>query len=72
MQDMKSNDAVALENQLTERFGLLLSQTQLAELLGRSTGGLRYSLSYRETSTHAISRPVAARSDGVCTIQPRR
>jgi hypothetical protein len=46
MQDMKSNDAVALENQLTERFGLLLSQTQLAELLGRSTGGLRYSLSY--------------------------
>lgn len=33
-----------LAAQLTERFGLLLTQTQLAELLGRSTGGLRYSL----------------------------
>ncbi|MEZ5516045.1 MAG: hypothetical protein R3F41_01020 [Gammaproteobacteria bacterium] len=38
--------AVTLEHQLAERFGLLLSQAQLAELLGRSTGGLRYSLSY--------------------------
>ena len=33
-----------LADQLTERFGLLLTQAQLAELLGRSTGGLRYSL----------------------------
>jgi hypothetical protein len=33
-----------LANQLTERFGPLLTQSQLAELLGRSTGGLRYSL----------------------------
>ena len=46
MQDIESPSAVTLENQLTERFGLLLSQTQLAELLGRTTGGLRYSLSY--------------------------
>ena len=46
MQDSNSPNAVALENQLTERFGLLLSQTQLAQLLGRTTGGLRYSLSY--------------------------
>jgi len=46
MQDTESPGAVTLENQLTERFGLLLSQTQLAELLGRTTGGLRYSLSY--------------------------
>lgn len=46
MQDIQNPDAVTLENQLTERFGLLLSQTQLAQLLGRSTGGLRYSLSY--------------------------
>lgn len=46
MQDIESSGAVTLENQLTERFGLLLSQTQLAELLGRTTGGLRYSLSY--------------------------
>jgi len=46
MQDIESPSVVTLENQLTERFGLLLSQTQLAELLGRTTGGLRYSLSY--------------------------
>lgn len=46
MQDTESSGVVTLENQLTERFGLLLSQTQLAELLGRTTGGLRYSLSY--------------------------
>ena len=46
MQDTNSPHAVTLENQLTERFGLLLSQTQLAQLLGRTTGGLRYSLSY--------------------------
>ncbi len=35
---------VDLADRLTERFGLLLTQAQLAELLGRSTGGLRYSL----------------------------
>lgn len=46
MQEQENASAVTLEHQLTERFGLLLSQTQLAELLGRSTGGLRYSLSY--------------------------
>ena len=46
MQDTQNPDTVTLENQLTERFGLLLSQTQLAQLLGRTTGGLRYSLSY--------------------------
>jgi len=34
----------ALRIQLTERYGVLLSQAQLAALLGRSTGGLRYSL----------------------------
>ncbi len=33
---------IDLAEQLTERFGLLLTQGQLAELLGRSTGGLRY------------------------------
>ena len=33
-----------LKTQLTERYGVLLSQSQLAQLLGRSTGGLRYSL----------------------------
>ena len=46
MQDTDSLPTVTLENQITERYGLLLSQTQLAQLLGRTTGGLRYSLSY--------------------------
>jgi len=55
MQAPENTRAATLENQLTERFGLLLSQTQLAELLGRSTGGLRYSLSYpSDPSTHAL------------------
>ena len=34
----------ALATHLTEQYGPLLSQAQLAELLGRSLGGLRYSL----------------------------
>ena len=46
MQDKESSSVVVLEGQITERYGLLLSQTQLAQLLGRTTGGLRYSLSY--------------------------
>jgi hypothetical protein len=46
MQDTASLSVATLENQLTERYGLLLSQTQLATLLGRTTGGLRYSLCY--------------------------
>lgn len=46
MPDTESLGVMTLENQITERFGLLLSQAQLAELLGRTTGGLRYSLSY--------------------------
>ena len=55
MQEQINNSAVTLENQLTERFGLLMSQTQLADLLGRSIGGLRYSLSYpSDASTRAL------------------
>ena len=55
MQEQINASAVMLENQLTERFGLLLSQSQLAELLGRTTGGLRYSLSYpSDQSTRAL------------------
>jgi hypothetical protein len=46
MQDVENPGLSALESQITDRYGLLLSQTQLAELLGRTTGGLRYSLSY--------------------------
>ena len=55
MQESENTSVVTLENQLTERFGLLLSQTQLAELLGRTIGGLRYSLSYpSDLSTRAL------------------
>ncbi len=55
MQDSVNVNVVTLENQLMERFGLLMSQAQLAELLGRSTGGLRYSLSYpSDASTRAL------------------
>jgi len=55
MQEQINTGVVTLENQLTDRFGLLLSQTQLAELLGRSTGGLRYSLCYpSDQSTRAL------------------
>lgn len=55
MQETENSSAVTLEHQLTERFGLLLSQTHLAELLGRTTGGLRYSLSYpSDSSTRAL------------------
>jgi hypothetical protein len=46
MQVTENSSEVTLENQITERYCLLLSQTQLAELLGRTTGGLCYSLSY--------------------------
>jgi hypothetical protein len=55
MQDSVNVNVAKLENQLTERFGLLMSQAKLAELLGRSTGGLRYSLSYpSDASTRAL------------------
>jgi hypothetical protein len=46
MQDTNNSTISTLENKITERYGMLLSQTQLAALLGRTTGGLRYSLSY--------------------------
>ena len=35
-----------IEGELKTQYGLLLSQSQLAALLGRTTGGLRYSLCY--------------------------
>ena len=44
MHDMTISIRGDLAAQLAERFGPLLTQAQLAELLGRSTGGLRYSL----------------------------
>ena len=55
MQEQTNTSAVTLEKHITERYGLLISQTQLAELLGRTTGGLRYSLSYpSDPSTCAL------------------
>jgi hypothetical protein len=45
----------SLEQKITSRYGILLSQTQLAELLGRTPGGLRYSLSYpSDQQTHDL------------------
>ena len=38
--------ASTLEAHIVQRYGALISQTQLAELLGRTPGGLRYSLCY--------------------------
>ena len=44
MPDSESPSVVTLETRITERYGLLLSQSQLAELLGRTTGGLCFAL----------------------------
>lgn len=65
MQDTSSSSVIALENKITEHYGLLLSQTQLAELLGRSPGGLRYSLCYpsdpRTRTLKACGRKIGRR-----------
>jgi len=54
-QETENSSVAMLEQQITERYGLLISQTQLAELLGRTVGGLRYSLSYPcDPNTHAL------------------
>jgi hypothetical protein len=65
MQDAENHDVVTLANQITERYGLLISQTQLAELLGRTTGGLRYNLSY--PNVHA---PIAKLHGVLMIIRP--
>ena len=55
IRDTTNPGAAALAQQLTERYGLLLSQAQLAELLGRSAAGLRYSLKCpSDSSTRAL------------------
>lgn len=43
--DQRSETVRHLEDTLTQKYGVLLSQTQLAELLNRTPGGLRYSCS---------------------------
>ena len=59
MQGIESFGVATLENQITARYGLLLSQAQLAELLGRTTGGLRYKSELPQRS--ADPRPQAVR-----------
>ena len=55
MGDMTNSSAATLAQQITELYGLLISQSQLAELLGRSAGGLRYSLKHpSDPSTRAL------------------
>jgi len=55
MADTTSPCTTSLVQQITERYGLLISHSQLAELLGRSAGGLRYSLKYpSDPSTRAL------------------
>jgi hypothetical protein len=55
MGDSTSSRATLLAKQITKLYGLLISQSQLAELLGRSAGGLRYSLKYpSDPSTRAL------------------
>ncbi len=45
MEDKTSPTTSTLHDQLTIQYGILLSQTQLAELLGRTVSGLRFSFS---------------------------
>ena len=55
MVETTSSGATPLAQQITDRYGLLLSRAQLAELLGRSADGLRYSLKCpSDSSTRAL------------------
>jgi hypothetical protein len=63
--DQKSETSIRLEERLTERFGILLSQKQLAELPDRTPGGLRYSLchppDYQTRRLRACGRRIGRR-----------
>lgn len=65
MEDKPRPATNALHEQLITRYGILLSQAQLAELLGRTTGGLRFSLSVpaddRTRSLKACGRRIGRR-----------
>ncbi len=55
MSELHTTNPMPLEIQITERYGPLLTHKQLAQLLGRSAGGLRYSLSNpRDGKTQAL------------------
>lgn len=64
-----------LAAQLTERFSPLLTQSQLAELLGRSAGGLRHSLctpsDARTRALKACGRKIGRREYYPATEVPR-
>jgi hypothetical protein len=57
--------AAALESQLRERYGLLLTPSQLAELLGQTPAGIRWSLGHpideRTTALRACARRIGRR-----------
>jgi hypothetical protein len=67
--DEKSDTVVRLEERLTERYGVLLSQTQLASLLNRTPGGLRYSLPILPMFRRVGSVAAADASAGASTIR---
>ena len=50
MQEKLITHSLPLEAQLPERYGPLLTQQELAQLLDRSPRGLRYSLGYSSDS----------------------
>ena len=56
MQESENTRVVTLEYQLTERFGLLLSQTQLADLLGRNIASLHCKSQLPERFKHACAQ----------------
>ena len=64
--DEKSETVIYLKERLTERYGVLLSQTQLADLLDRTPGGLRYSLchppDFQARKLRACGRRIGASS----------
>ena len=59
-------ESAVLEAQLRERYGLLLTVDELAELLGRTPAGLRWSLA------HPADVPTAALRDCARRIGRRR
>ena len=63
--------ASVLEAHIVERYGALISQTQLAELLGRTPGGLRYSLCY-PSDDHTRALKACGRKIGRRVYYPAR
>ncbi len=63
--------AAALEVHIIERYRALISQTQLAELLGRTPGGLRYSLCY-PSDDHTRALKACGRKIGRRVYYPAR